>query len=157
MSPGRSWRLRSDGRSLGFVVVGQPAPEWSGPTRWVMPIDLDTGALGDVESLGLMDLGDRRVLRHAGPDEAGWVVDMTSPLPFRSVLSSRGSAPTDLHGAVARVRLGTARACLERLAGVADGAAEAATPTKDGDPARGTISVVAESGRDRRVLHCAVR
>jgi hypothetical protein len=156
VSPGRL-ALRNDGRTLGFVVVGQPSPEWSGPTRWVMPVDLDTGALGDVESLGLMDLGDRRLLPACRPDDAGWSVDMTSPLPFRSVLSSHGSIPTDLRGAVARVRLTPARACLERLAGVADGGAVGAAPAKDGDAQGGTISVVAESGRERRILRCAVR
>ncbi len=57
-SPGRL-ATRADGRALGLVVDGQPLGDRAGATRWVASIDLDTGAVGDIDLLGPFDLGGR--------------------------------------------------------------------------------------------------
>ena len=61
LSPARL-ALRTDGRALGYVVDGQPLSERAEATRWVAAIDLDTGAVGDIELLGSIDFADRTVI-----------------------------------------------------------------------------------------------
>jgi hypothetical protein len=109
---------RSDGRSLGLVVDGAPTAERSTATRWVLPIDLETGQRGEPELLGYADLAGR-TLETCTDDLVGWVFDVS--LPASSVRLRLPSGSGSLHSVYARVRATSTRACIERLAGTYDG------------------------------------
>ncbi len=112
---------RSDGRAIGLVVDGQPTAERNMATRWVLPIDLETGQLGEPEPLGYADLGGRS-LEACTDDVVGWVFD--TPLSATTVRIRLAQAPTanagSMHSVYARVRLTPTRACIERIAGMYD-------------------------------------
>src|SRR4029079_3989763 len=91
--------------------------EHTSATRWVLPIDLETGQLGEPESLGYSDLAGR-TLEACTDDVVGWGFDTFVPGTAR-VRLPQGSG--SLHSLYARVRLTTTRACIERLAGMYDG------------------------------------
>ena len=67
--------LRADGRTLGYVVDGQPLGDRTDATRWVAAIDLDTGVVGDIEPLGSFDFGDRTAINPCTNDDLGWSMD----------------------------------------------------------------------------------
>jgi hypothetical protein len=105
---------RSDGRAVGFVVDGQASADRSVPTRWVLPIDVESSSALEPESLGAKDLGDRTIGPCAG-DETGWVLD--APLDSVSVKVTVGARTVPLTSPFARLRLWRQGACAERLAG----------------------------------------
>jgi hypothetical protein len=106
---------RSDGRAIGFVVDGQPAPDRAGASRWVLPIDVESGALGEPEPLGAADLGDRDLLTLCSEDDTGWVLD--TPLNVGTRVAMGGHHLASLSSVDARVRMTSARACVERIVG----------------------------------------
>ena len=132
---------RSDGRAIGLVVDGQPTAERTIATRWVLPIDLETGQLGEPEPLGYTDLAGR-TLEACTDDVVGWGFDTTLPGTAR-VRLAQGSG--SMHALYVRVRLTTTRACVERVAGMYDGqsADRAAQLTRAG--ARPGASAAAEA------------
>jgi hypothetical protein len=137
---------RSDGRAIGFVVDGQPSPERAGALRWVLPIDVESGALGDPEPLGAADLGDRDAINLCAEDDSGWVLD--TPLNVGTRVSMGGHYFASLSSIDARVRVTPARACVERLVGTMPSllsAEQVATLTRNVKVARmgGGIPVVA--------------
>lgn len=149
---------RSDGLRLGLVVDGQPTPERSNPVRWVVPIDLETGALGEPESLGYDDLAGMP-LEGCADDAVGWVLDV--PLTATSVRLRVGASASSLHSAQARLRLTGARACIERLAGMSDGqsAERAASFTRSGARSTGRpgeILTSVMSNANRHPIRCIV-
>ncbi|HSO35021.1 MAG TPA: hypothetical protein VLT33_20985 [Labilithrix sp.] len=109
---------RSDGRAIGLVVDGQPTAERSTATRWVLPIDLETGQLGEPEPLGYSDLAGR-TLEACTDDLVGWVFDTS--LAGTTVRVHVPAGAGSMHSVYARVRLSTSRACVERVAGMYDG------------------------------------
>jgi hypothetical protein len=123
---------RSDGRAIGFVVDGQPAVERPGPQRWVLPIDVETGALGEPEPLGLADMTDRGAMAFCGEDDVGWILDSTFNLGVRLYAGEKYAG--SLMSVDARVRITPAHACVDRLAGTmgALGAEQVATLTRGG-------------------------
>jgi hypothetical protein len=161
---------RTDGRALGYVVDGQPfqngaGQDRAGATRWVAAIDLDTGELAEVASLGASDLGDRASLPACTGDDVGWRLDTPVVLPVS--IYSGGIARGAVHGVYARLRIGETRACVEALAGSLDAAplpaASAPAPSRPAPPATsaasgaGQVRIAVGSGRERRVLTCGVR
>jgi hypothetical protein len=111
---------RSDGRALALIVDGEPGTERYAPLRWALPIDIDSGRTGEPEPLGPSDLGDRTSLPLCTDDFAGWTLD--APLATPVALATTAHQPLgSLQSAFARVRLAPGRACVERLAGRADG------------------------------------
>ncbi len=108
---------RSDGRAIGLVVDGQPTAERTTATRWVLPIDLETGQVGEPESLGYTDLAGRTV-EACTDDLVGWGFDTTLPGTARIRLPQGAGA---MHALYVRVRLTSTRACIERVAGMYDG------------------------------------
>ncbi|MEA2752314.1 MAG: hypothetical protein QOI41_6457 [Myxococcales bacterium] len=108
---------RSDGRAIGLVVDGQPTAERTTPTRWVLPIDLETAQLGEPEPLGYSDLAGR-TLEACTDDVVGWSFD-TSFGGTAHIRLPQGSG--SMHSLYARIRLTTTRACIERIAGMYDG------------------------------------
>ncbi|MBX3186119.1 MAG: hypothetical protein KF819_03850 [Labilithrix sp.] len=110
---------RSDGRAIGLVVDGQPTAERTNiNTRWVLPIDLETGQLGEPEPLGYMDLAGRS-LEGCSDDLVGWVFDASLPSSQVRVRLPQGSG--SIHSVYARLRLLPTRGCIERIAGQYDG------------------------------------
>jgi hypothetical protein len=161
---GLAWR--SDGKAIGFVVTGAPS-YW--PTRWVLPIDLESGSLGDIEPLGAQDFGDRPSLPACTSDDAGWSLDIPAFFPIRIASANGADASPSLGTPLARVRISGARACVERVAGLLDAlptdhAAEHATPTSASStsapsPSHASLSATlsANAGHERRQLRCTER
>ena len=109
---------RSDGRAIGLVVDGQPTAERTTATRWVLPVDLETGQLGEPEPLGYADLAGR-TLEACTDDLVGWVFD--TALAGTTVRTHVGASTGSMHSVYARIRLTGSRACVERVAGMYDG------------------------------------
>jgi hypothetical protein len=156
---------RSDGRAIGLLADGQPTAERSGSTstRWVLPIDLETGALGEPELLGYVDLAGR-TLEACTDDMVGWVLDSSMP-SGSSVHLNLPKGTGSLQSVNARLRLTTDRACIERLGGNYDGqsAERAAQLARPGAPTRGMIAtkpgdivVAATSSLVRYPLRCTI-
>jgi hypothetical protein len=149
---------RSDGRAIGMVVDGQPTAERAIAVRWVLPIDLESGAPGEPEPLGYADLGGV-TLDTCADDAASWLFDTS--LPSTSARLQIGSASGSLNNLHARLRLTKGRACVERLAGSYDGqsAERAAALARPGAPrtARtGELLVTVTSAQARYPLKCVV-
>jgi len=152
---------RSDGRAIGLVVDGQPTAERSTATRWVLPIDLETGQLGEPESLGYTDLAGR-TLEACTDDVVGWGFDTTLPGTARIRLPQGAGS---MHALYVRVRLTTTRACVERVAGMYDGqsADRAAQLTRGGarpagaPPLKpGELIATAFAAQGRYALRCTL-
>lgn len=106
---------RSDGRGVGYVVDASGPGSRGQSERWVLPIDLESGAIGEPTSLGASDYSDHPPTVCAG-EEPGYVVDVPfSPnaLRFRTPSGSSMS----LSNALVRMRLSSTHACLEAAAG----------------------------------------
>jgi hypothetical protein len=157
-TPRLAWK--SDGRALGLVVDGSPSGDRSGPTRWVVAIDPESGALGGVEPLGSSDLGDRASLAACGGDENGWRLDLPAQFPIAISPASTPTAPAEtmgsLHGALARMLISESRACVSRLTGALDVELDERAlhrPVGAGP----SISIGLVTGRERRALRCTPR
>jgi hypothetical protein len=112
---------RSDGRAIGLVVDGQPPPDRGVGVRWVLPLDLESGAAGEPESLGAADLGDRQVVPLCADGDAGWILDTTWSATAAMAMEARktgeAAASGSLRNLYARERLSDGRACIQRLSG----------------------------------------
>ncbi len=156
---------RSDGHVIGLVVDGQPSAERAGPVRWVLPVDLATGSLGEPEALGSADLGDRSAITLCAPDDEGWILDAPAALPVAIATADQSLGP--LHGAFVRMRLSSATACIERMAGTLDAyvaehvpraAPAGAAPSRAAPRSNETsISVSVFATRSRHALRCVRR
>lgn len=150
---------RTDGRALGLVVDGQPGPDRSSATRWVLPIDVETGRTGEPESLGVSDLSDRGgALGLCKGGEDGWILDATTPVVVRVRMG--GELAGNVNNVLARLRVTSTTACVERLAGMLDNqsperAAVLATAAK-AKPAREPHTfVTVTAARNRYALACS--
>ena len=142
---------RADGRAIGVMVDGQPSAERpSTAQRWVVPVDVETGAIGEPERLGPIDLGDRAVTL-CRDGEGGWVVDVPwSP----TVRVDVGVGTATLRNALARVHLSAQSACVERLS--ANGDVDSGKGVKlAASVATAEVSVL--GGGARHLLRCAAR
>jgi hypothetical protein len=124
----------------------------------VIPIDLESGGLGDVEPLGAQDLGDRAALPICTTDDAGWTLDIPVLVPVR-MSTDVGAEPVTLGSPLARVRVSGARACVERLAGTLDPAPTTERSEGHTMPTSASLSVAVatSSGHERRSLRCSER
>lgn len=151
---------RSDGRAIGLVTDGQPNAERASSIRWILPIDLESGALGEPEPLGYTDLAGR-TLDACTDDLVGWVLDAPLPSSVR-VRLPQGSGV--LNSTYARLRLTTERGCLERLTGNYDGQsqdraahlARPGAPTRTGVLRPGELLATAISMQTRFPLKCSI-
>lgn len=160
-TPGSS-RLarRSDGRAIGLVVDGQPTGERSSniAVRWVLPIDLETGQLGEPEPLGYTDLAGR-TLDACTDDVVGWTVDAALTGSVRLKTPKGSGYVTQTY---ARLRLTSARACVERIAGFYDGqsperaAQLTGVATRSPLPKPGEILASVQAAQQRHPLRCTV-
>ena len=150
---------RSDGKALGLVVDGQPPVDRTVSVRWVLPVDIESGAHAEPESLGLSDLSDRSAVLPCAGDEVGWVLDSSITTGARVRLGEREDG---LGNPYARLRLSHTRACIERLSGTMETLPPAALDVlwrRGASGARGrqggtTIPVSALSARARLPLRC---
>ncbi len=149
---------RSDGRAVGFVVDGQPTADRAVSVRWVLPIDLESGAVGEPESLGYADLAGR-TLGPCTDDQAGWTVDSALSASVKLRFSSGQGSVTNVFG---RLRLSGDRACVERLAGTygeqSPGSAQLSREGilgKSNTVRSGEVLVTVMSAQTRYPLRCA--
>jgi hypothetical protein len=98
---------RAHGSSVG-ILVGGMSGTGGGRVHHIVPVDLDSGKIGEIVRLGQITLGDR-IPRVCAPDEDGWLVDVgvgggaTVRLP-------QGATVTDPE---VRARLDPGKACLD--------------------------------------------
>jgi hypothetical protein len=159
---------RSDGRAIGLVVDGQATAERPTPVRWVIPVDLESGQLGEPESLGYTDFAGRTV-EACTDDLVGWVIDTPVILGSAGSASIRVRLPQgsgSIHSVSARMRVTGARACVERIAGTYDGQSpeRAAQLSRPGGSLRGTpnlrpgeLLATAVSAQTRYALKCSLQ
>jgi hypothetical protein len=143
---------RTDGRAVGLVVDGQP--DWlTGSTmRWVVGIDLESGAVSDPEPLAPVDLSDRDVSLCTG-DDGGWALD--APYPGAVRLHGAAGGEGALESVLARFRLTRDRACVERLMGSSATPPELSPALTRTD--QRTIDVSVLSARTRVAVRCSKR
>lgn len=116
---------RADAQSIGLVADGQPAPDGRISQRWVLPIDVESGQLGEPELLGANDFSDQRALAPCKPFDEGWVLDV--PWTASPRIHIGQSESLTFQAQMVRARVTTERACLELAAG---------TLTQNGDDMR---------------------
>lgn len=146
---------RASGTGLGLLFV---AAQELGlrPERGryhVVPIDPETGALGDAIPLSLRDLSEAPV-RACAPAEDGWLFDTTTDV--EPILQGTGAYQGVSFDAVElRIRLDPKSLCIEGLA--ARTAGPSGRVTRGPGPAAGTIPLVATVGStgERSVLACS--
>jgi hypothetical protein len=149
---------RSDGRAVGFVVDGQSGAD-SRAQRWVLPIDVESGAAQEPELLGPTDMSDRTLVPCLG-DEPGWVLD--APLS-QTVRLQVGARSASVYQPLARLRVSRQSACVERITGSADGfGGDTPILTKNGRTAGAkldgpSVLVAAAVSRTRYPLRCVRR
>lgn len=117
---------RIDGTAIGLVLDGEPSADRSTPTRWVVPVQIESGEVGSPQRLGPADLVDRTTLGLCGEGEGlPWTVDIPWAAPHRVELAASPEAhPVTLGQAYARVRMSSERECIERLLGELNSADE---------------------------------
>jgi hypothetical protein len=166
---------RSDGHAIGLVVDGEPTPERGLPIRWVLPIDVESAAPGEPESLGAADLGDRPAVPLCAEEDAGWILDTAWSATARVGLRvGNAERPTSgwLRNLYARERLTTERVCIERLSGTYEPASAESAPrvvrsvVPDGEPPASlqdgpvretSVPISALQSRTRHTLRCHER
>jgi hypothetical protein len=134
---------RTDGGAIGLIVEGQPGLDRGTPLRWVVAIDLESGAVSDPESLAPVDLADAATAVCSG-DDAGWLVDL--PYTGNIRLHVGPSWNVTLLSPAVRLRLSHSGACLERVTG---------SGARDSHAAE-MLSKPAPSHMDARVLDASV-
>jgi hypothetical protein len=151
--------LRADGGAIGYVVDGQPPPDRAEATRWVAPIDLDSGVVGELEPLGSIDQGDRSVISTCTSDDVGWTLDLSldGAFPILVSLPGAGGLGASLHGALGRLRLGRSRTCVERIAATVGPSSDILGQRSLPSAALAPIPVTLGDRRQRHVFRCAVR
>jgi hypothetical protein len=153
---------RDGGRMIGVVVDGQTSTDGEPVDRWVFPVDIETGAVGEAELLGAADLSDRQVTACTG-DDPGWLVE----LPYPGTVTVRiGSFRSHLQAPFVRMRLSRDTACVTRVLGSVEPSAPQALTSGGGatqtnsSPSVGSprgqhpIEASALSARMRYALRC---
>ncbi len=118
---------RAIGQGIGLLFAATPNPgDRTGP-MFVLPIDPETGALGEPVVLGKRDLGGKLPARCAEGQD-GWLMDTTLDMtPSVQLASGRASLDTIEF----RLRVDPGSVCVENLAARIDGVY---VPDKDAKP-----------------------
>ncbi len=149
--PGKLAR-RSDGRAIGYVVDSNGPGSRGKPERWAVPVEMESGVVGEPTSLGAPDYFDRPLGVCSG-DEAGYVVD----LPFSpNALRLRGPhSSLAFQSPLVRMRLSSTSACMEAAAGTLSiGADDKLVTSAKTTAARGPLRVTAFVSGMRYPLAC---
>jgi hypothetical protein len=155
---------RTDGRALGLVVRGQPMERRNASEMWLVPIDVESGGVGEPQALAPDDF-EGLVLHACSDDDVGWTLDL--PFDHRQGKIHVGATTTSLQQPLARLRIGVGRACIERLASDLDyyGARNVETFVKGKTLAKGAplagatipVAVYTASPPARFALRCLVK
>jgi hypothetical protein len=103
---------RAVGSGVGLLIGGAPEPGERAGLWYVLPVDPETGALGEALALARRDFAGT-VLPRCAPEQDGWAIDVT-PDTASNVEVDNARAQVD--AVDARVRLDPGRACVEALA-----------------------------------------
>jgi hypothetical protein len=157
---------RALGGGIGLVIAGAPEPGERSGSFYVLPVDPETGVIGEAAALARRDFASVPLPRCA-PEQDGWVLDVE---PDTTTNVEIANARSSLEKVELRVRLDVGRACLEALSaksgqlyamvasGVAPGAAKGAPvqpltapPGRKGSGDEGAVPLaVTEKLTDRR-------
>lgn len=113
---------RAASQALGVLLVA-PADVLSGEEWLVVPIDADTGALGEAQRLGANDLAGPDPLSGCAPGDDGWLFDTDLGAP--SVFDMAVERQPVMQSVRYRVHLDRGRRCVEAISAtvVAEGTA----------------------------------
>jgi hypothetical protein len=152
-APARLVRRTRSG-AIGLLVQGAPAFGQSVRDWYVLPVDRDTGEVGQPIRLVGSDLEGRAVVR-CDPDAEGWIVDtFLSISPSVRVLPPLVAAPSSIE---LRLRLDPGQVCVDAIAARGDGLVLPARRYGRSIDERGAIPMAVTdpaSGR-RWALRCA--
>ncbi|WP_437329738.1 hypothetical protein [Sorangium sp. So ce381] len=129
---------RALGGGVGLLISAAPDPGVRAGSWHVLPIDRETGALGEAVPLGRKDLADTR-LERCTPGQDGWLLDTS--LDGSPSFDVVGSSPS-VDGAEFRLRLDPGSACVEAMAVRLQGAFSKA-PEKQSDVGASAIPLAA--------------
>lgn len=109
-------------QEIGVLVLA-PLEVERGTRDWfVLPLDAETGALGEPVRLYGSHLDGNAPPPRCEPSTDGWLVDVhPSPSPLLRVSGLPAASPISLNSAGVRLRLDPGRACIEAVAARADG------------------------------------
>ncbi|MFO0554246.1 MAG: hypothetical protein U0271_38050 [Polyangiaceae bacterium] len=148
---------RQSGDQLGFMFVQREGPQDKRGSRWILPIDPETAAVGEAIRIGRPDFGDMDLTAPCGARD-GWLAEIpTEQAPDFTLDGSSGR----LDATEVRVRLEPGSACVEAAVGTVSSIfsddPKAAKKEKAGASAS-AIPVVAldRSTNTRRELACTV-
>jgi hypothetical protein len=158
---------RAKGGGIGLFVVTKEPGERKGH-RWVLPLDPDTGLVGDPIDLGKNDLA-LAPPSTCPADRDGWLVVVTAGDPAADVTA--GGSRMVLDGVELRMRIDPGYACVEAAAATTDRdppsgehptKAEGSKPDGKGEGAKGeraafSFLVAQRSSGKRYALRCSVR
>ncbi len=148
---------RARGPGIGLFAQGLGTFGRSDRDMYLVPLDPQTGAVGEVLRLGPADFGGKAP-SICDPEADGWLVDFTPAFgQAPNLQTATGARITDLSW---RLRLEPGRACAEAALGrIPDAAAPktgAARPDKTTSPPNAALPVVVEDKGGRRALvRCA--
>jgi hypothetical protein len=118
---------RALGTGIGLLFTNIPEPGERYGSMYVLPLDPDTGALGEPISLGKRDLGGKLPPRCAEGQD-GWLMDtLLDSTPSVQLTSGRAVVDT----VEFRLRMDPGNACVEAMAARIDGVF---VPDKDAKP-----------------------
>lgn len=107
---------RASGSGLGLFVVSKEYGERKGH-RWVLPLDEDTGEVGDPIDLGRNDLASAPPST-CDADRDGWLVVVTAGDPPADLTA--GGAKVTVDGVEIRMRIDPGWSCIEAAAATSD-------------------------------------
>jgi hypothetical protein len=105
---------RAVGTGIGLLIGGAAEPGERSGSWYVLPVDPETGAIGEAVTLARRDLAGTALPRCA-PEQDGWLLDLT-PSPDVVTNVEVENARVLIDAVEMRVRLDPGRACVEGLA-----------------------------------------
>ncbi len=105
---------RAAGGGIGLLIGGVPEPGERSGSWYVLPVDPETGAMGEAVTLARRDLAGTALPRCA-PEQDGWLVDL-APSPDATTNVEVDNARVSVEPVELRLRLDPGRACVESLA-----------------------------------------
>lgn len=155
---------REGTRAVALILEGQPSADRPSLSRWAMPVDPESGAVGEPERLGAADLTDRGSVPVCEGDEGGWRVEL--PWPGAARLHLGDGTVTPLQTPIARIHFAEGGTCVEAVAGSLDVPSAqrlegSATGRPSGvgalRPGGATLPLLVATSVGRRALRCTKR
>jgi len=105
---------RAQGSGIGMLIGGAAEPGERSGSWYVLPVDPETGSIGEAVALARRDLAGTALPRCAS-EQDGWLVDL-APSPDATTNVEVDNARVSIDAVEMRVRLDPGRACVESLA-----------------------------------------